>query len=140
MRLGKDRRSGYLASVPLFAGLSKRELGEVSGIAVEVQVSAGTVLIEEGSRGREFFVLVDGTATVTRDGETLNTVGSGSWFGEIALVAHVPRTATVTATSAARLLVVNERAFADLMARVPSIAPKVLATLGERLAEHQRAD
>lgn len=139
MRLGKRGKTDLLAGVPLFAGLSRRELGEVAAIADEIALPAGRVLIEEGARGREFFVLVDGAVEVTRDGRRINTAETGSWFGEISLVAHVPRTATVTATSPVRLLVVEEQAFGGLMRRMPSIAVKVLATVGERLAEQTSA-
>jgi CRP/FNR family cyclic AMP-dependent transcriptional regulator len=139
MRLGKKGKSDLLAQVPLFAGLSKRELGEVAAIADEISLPAGRTLIEEGDRGREFFVLVEGDAVVTRKGRTINRVSGGAWFGEIALVAHVPRTATVTTESPVRLLVVTEHAFASLIRRIPAIAVKVLATVGERLAEVQKS-
>jgi CRP/FNR family transcriptional regulator, cyclic AMP receptor protein len=139
MRLGKTSKSDLLAAVPLFAGLSKKELGEVAAIADEISLPAGRRLIEEGTRGREFFVLVEGTAAVSRKGRKINEVEGGSWFGEIALVADVPRTATVTATSAVRLLVVTEHGFRSLIQRVPGIAVKVLATVGERLAEYQKS-
>lgn len=138
MRLRKAGKTDLLAAVPLFAGLSKKDLGEIASIADEISLPAGRTLIEEGERGREFFVLVDGTATVERNGRKIDEVGSGSWFGEIALVAQVPRTATVTTSSPVRLLVVHESAFRTLVQRLPSIAVKVLATMGERLAEHQK--
>jgi CRP/FNR family transcriptional regulator, cyclic AMP receptor protein len=139
MRLGKKSKTDLLGSVPLFAGLSKKELGEVAMIADEIDLPAGREVIAEGDRGREFFVLVDGTAKATRKGRTVNAMGPGTWFGEIALVAHVPRTATVTTTSPVRLLVVTEAAFSGLMTRIPAIAVKVLQSVGERLAEHQKA-
>jgi CRP/FNR family transcriptional regulator, cyclic AMP receptor protein len=139
VRLGRQRKSDLLAKVPLFVGLSKKELAEVASIADELDVPPGRELIREGERGREFFVLVDGSAVVTRRGRKVNEVGPGSWLGEIALVAHVPRTATVTTTSPVRLLVVTEQAFAGLMTRIPGIAVKVLQSVGERLAEFQTA-
>lgn len=139
MRLGKSGKTDLLARVPLFAGLSKKELGEVAAIADEIDLPEGRTLIREGDRGREFFVLVSGSAAVTRKGRKINTAEAGSWFGEIALVAQVPRTATVTSTSPVRLLVVSEPAFKGVMQRIPAIAVKVLATVGERLAEAQKA-
>jgi CRP-like cAMP-binding protein len=122
-----------LARVPLFSGCSKRELQEVAALADELDLSEGTVLIKEGERGREFFVIVDGTVAVTKDGRRVSTLGGGDWIGEIALVSDVPRTATVTTTSPVRLLVVTDRAFSGLIKRSPSIALKVLASVAERL-------
>ncbi|HJU47386.1 MAG TPA: cyclic nucleotide-binding domain-containing protein [Gaiellaceae bacterium] len=133
MALRKDAKTKLLESVPLFAGCSRKELGEVALIADEMDFREGKTLITEGERGREFFVLVDGTAKVTRGGRRVRELSAGSFFGEIALVSDVPRTATVTSTSPVRVLVITDRAFEGLMRRVPSIAIKVLAALAERV-------
>jgi CRP-like cAMP-binding protein len=133
VRLRKDAKMDLLAKVPLFSGCSKRELQEVAALADELDLSEGTVLIKEGERGREFFVIVDGTVAVSRNGRRISTLGGGDWIGEIALVSDVPRTATVTTTSPVRLLVVTDRAFSGLIKRSPSIALKVLASVAERL-------
>jgi CRP-like cAMP-binding protein len=122
-----------LKRVPLFAQCSKKELEQLALVADEIDVREGTVLTSEGDRGREFFVLVEGTADVRRKGRKVNTMGTGDFFGEIALVSERPRTATVTATSPVRLLVVTDRAFRALMRNLPSIQLKVLATLADRL-------
>jgi CRP-like cAMP-binding protein len=92
----------------------------------------GKVLTTEGDPGREFFVLIEGTADVRRKGRKVNTMGAGDFFGEIALVSNRPRTATVTATSPMRLLVITDRAFRELMRKTPSIQTKVLSALAER--------
>lgn len=133
MALRKDAKTKLLESVPLFAGCSKKELGEIALIADELDLKEGRTLITEGERGREFFVLVQGTATVTRRGRKVRELGPGSFFGEIALVSDVPRTATVATASPVRVLVVTDRAFERLMQRVPSIAIKVLGALAERV-------
>lgn len=133
MRLRKDAKTDLLAQVPLFSGCSKRELQEIAALADELDLPEGTVLIKEGERGREFFVIVDGTVDVTKDGRRVTALGGGSWIGEIALVSDVPRTATVTTTSPVRVLVVTDRAFSGLIKRSPSIALKVLASVAERL-------
>ena len=98
-----------------------------------VRLGDGATLIREGERGREFIVIAEGTVKVTRNGKELRELGAGEFIGEIALVADVPRTATVTATSPVRLLVVTDRAFRGLLEQMPSIAKKVLQSLGERL-------
>jgi CRP-like cAMP-binding protein len=133
VRLHKDAKIDLLKDVPLFAGCSKSELQRIASLADELDVGDGSTLIREGERGREFIVIADGTVRVTRSGKQLRDLGPGDFIGEIALVADVPRTATVTATSPVRLLVVTDRAFRGLLEQMPSIAKKVLQSLGERL-------
>jgi CRP-like cAMP-binding protein len=132
--LHRNRKVELLKRAPLFAGCSKKELGEIARVADEIDFGAGHVLTREGASGREFFVLVDGAAEVRRNGRKVSTLGSGDFFGEIALVSERPRTATVTTTAPARLLVVTDRAFRELMRNVPSIQLKVLTALADRLA------
>ena len=133
MRLHKDAKIDLLKNVPLFAGCSKSELQRIASLADELDLADGATLIREGERGREFIVVASGTVRVTRNGRELRELGAGDFIGEIALVADVPRTATVTATSPVRLLVVTDRAFRGLLEQMPSIAKKVLQSLGERL-------
>ena len=133
MRLHKDAKIDLLKNVPLFAGCSKTELQRIASLADELDLGDGATLIREGERGREFIVIAEGTVKVTRNGKQLRDLGAGDFIGEIALVADVPRTATVTATSPVRLLVVTDREFRGLLEQMPSIAKKVLQSLGERL-------
>jgi CRP/FNR family cyclic AMP-dependent transcriptional regulator len=139
VRLGRNAKIELLKRVPLFAGCSKRELKELALNADEAYFREGTALTREGRPGREFIVLVDGTARVTREGHTLAELGAGDWFGEIALVKKVPRTATVTATTPVRVLVVTDREFRHVVEEMPSIALKVLASVGDRLAQDATA-
>ncbi len=134
MRLGRDAKVELLKSVPLFAGCSKAELRRLAATADEIDVRTGFVMMREGRAGREFFVLIDGTVEVTKQGKKLSQLEGGDWFGEIALLTKVPRTASVTATSAVRALVVTDRAFRHLVEEMPSIGIKVLASVGDRLA------
>lgn len=134
MLLGRNAKIELLKSVPLFASCSKAELHRLAATADEVDVREGYVLVREGRPGREFFVLVDGTVQVTAKGREIAELHGGDWFGEIALLTKVPRTASVTTTSAVRALVVTDRAFRQLVETMPSIALKVLASVGERLA------
>ena len=133
MRLKKDTKVDLLRGVPLFAGCSKTELQRIASLADELDLAEGATLIREGERGREFLVVVSGTVSVTKRGKKVADLGAGDFIGEIALVSDVPRTATVTATSPVRLLVVTDRAFRGLIEEMPSIATKVLQVLGERL-------
>jgi CRP-like cAMP-binding protein len=134
MALGRNTKIELLRNVPLFAGCSKKELRELASRTDEIDLREGYVLTREGGSGREFIVLVEGTARVTREGKTLADLSAGDWVGEIALLTNVPRTATVTATSPVRVLVVTARSFKLLVETMPSIALKVLASVGDRLA------
>ena len=134
MRLRRNAKVELLRHVPLFSECTQRELGQISSLADELYQPEGTKLISEGTKGREFFVLVDGSVDVGREGRKLGSLGSGSFFGEIALVSDTPRTATVTAASAVRLLVITAQAFQRLLLDTPSLRPKVLAALAERVA------
>jgi CRP/FNR family transcriptional regulator, cyclic AMP receptor protein len=135
VRLRKDAKLELLRQVPLFAGCSKRELGEISTLADELSFPAGRTLIEEGRQGHEFFLLVEGEVDVRAKGRKLNTLSDGAFFGEMALVSQRPRNATVTTSSPVRVLVVHEQAFRRLLRDSPPIQLKVLQTLADRAAE-----
>ena len=130
----KDMKIEAIKHVPLFATLSKRELAAVAAIADEIDLADGTELIREGDRGREFFVLLEGSADVRKGNRKIRSLGGGDFFGEIALVAHTPRTATVVARSPIRALVITDRAFKSLLEKMPEVQAKVLQALAERLA------
>jgi len=132
----KDAKLEMLRHVPLFAGCSKKELGEISTLADELSLPAGTKLIEEGRQGHEFFLLVDGEVDVRMKGRKVKSLGTGAWFGEMALVSSLPRNATVTALSPVRVLVVHEQAFRRLLRDSPGIQLKVLQTLADRAVEN----
>jgi CRP-like cAMP-binding protein len=130
----KNSKIELLRSVPLFEGCSKRELGEIAALADEIDLPEGKTLITEGERGREFFALLDGSVEVRRKGRKVREMGPGEFFGEIALVADAPRTATVRTTAPSRALVVVDRDFRSLLERSPGTQSKVLTALARRLA------
>jgi CRP/FNR family cyclic AMP-dependent transcriptional regulator len=132
--LHRNDKVELIRRVPLFSGCSKRELEQISHLADEIDLREGKVLISEGERGREFFVLLEGEAEVTKAGSHINTLRSGDFFGEIALVSDSPRTATVIASSPIRALVITDRSFKHLLKESPEIQRKVLVELAERLA------
>lgn len=137
--LGKNAKIELLKRVPLFAGCSNAELREIALSADELDLRDGYVLTREGKPGREFFVLIEGTARVTKKDKKIADLSGGDWFGEIALLTHTPRTATVTATSPVRVLVVTDRAFRRVVETMPRIALKVLASVGQRLEHDARS-
>jgi CRP/FNR family transcriptional regulator, cyclic AMP receptor protein len=134
--LRHNEKVDVIKRVPLFAGCSKRELEQIAQIADEIDLAEGKEMTREGSRGREFFVLLEGEADVTKGGSSINKLGPGDFFGEIALISDSPRTATVTATSPVRALVITDRSFRRLLDEQPEIQRKVLMALAERLAPH----
>ena len=124
-----------LKSVPLFAGCSEAELREISAISDEIDFQQVKRLnVERQEAVSEFFVIVEGQATVTREGQEIATLGPGDWAGEIALISDTPRTASVTAATPIVVLVITRGAFAALLRDTPTIAQKVLASVGARLA------
>ena len=137
MRRGKVKRDAkleLLGGVPLFAGCSKADLRWVAGATGEEAFAAGDEVIREGEPGFDFFVIAEGEADVRRAGRKVSSMGPGEFFGEIALVADVPRTATIVARTDLVLLTITDLDFRDLVMDQPSIARNVLRSLGERIA------
>lgn len=135
MRSNSNTKLDLLRSVPLFSQCTPAELEQISAICDEVDFQAGKRLIVEGQDAvSEFFVIVEGQATVTRGGQEVSTLGPGDWAGEIALISDTPRTASVTAATTIVVLVITRGAFGALLRDSPSIAQKVLASVGARLA------
>jgi CRP/FNR family transcriptional regulator, cyclic AMP receptor protein len=122
-----------LAGIGLFSGLSKKDLARLDQWSDELNVPAGTSLTGEGRLAHEFCVIVDGAATVTRDGHRVAELGPGDFFGEIALLETGRRTATVTASTSMRLIVMFEREFRLMRSEMPAVADKIRATLQARL-------
>ncbi|MGH2972472.1 MAG: cyclic nucleotide-binding domain-containing protein [Gaiellaceae bacterium] len=123
-----------LRSTPLFAHCSSRQLAEIASTVDEIDVPAGRTVAREGLIGHEFVVLADGIADVEQDGQIVNKLGPGDFFGEIALVTGEPRTATVTTRTPARLLVFSAPAFRALLARAPRVRRRVVASAALRAA------
>jgi CRP-like cAMP-binding protein len=133
VELRKNAKLKLLKRVPLFARLSGAELERISMVADELDFKEGKELAREGAAGREFFVIIEGTAEVTRGKRKLRTLSDGDFFGEISLITRLPRTASVTTVSPMRALVITDRSFRRMLADSPAIQRKVLEALGERL-------
>lgn len=134
IRFSSDTKVEALKRSPLFEGLNRKQLRQLAQLSDDLSVPAGTVLCREGSRGREFFVILDGEAAVTRAGRTVATLGPGEFFGEVALIERVERTATVQAASPLRFFVISDQAFGELLAADPGVERKILGALVKRLA------
>ncbi len=129
----RSQKIDVLRRVPLFGGLTQRQLDLIARHADEVNVDVGTVLARQGSLGWEFFVILDGRARVDMDGKSIATLEAGDIVGEMSLIDQKPRIATVVAKTPMVLLVVPSRSFATLLDEVPALRKKVLVTLCERL-------
>ena len=122
-----------LRELPLFRGGRRDELALVARNVTEHHVAAGTVLMREGDVGREVAFIVEGTATVAVRGRCVARLGPGDVAGELALLEHAPRTATVVAETDLVLLVSGPAEFAVLVAQVPGFSRRLLASLAGRL-------
>ena len=133
MLLGKNTKIQLIKNIPLFARLSKKELEQVAALADEIDFPGGKEIIREGERGREFFILLDGGADVLRGGERIAHLAKGDFVGEIAVIARVPRNATVKTTEPTRALVVTDQALRGLLRKFPDMQLKVLQAVAERV-------
>ena len=131
--LHRNAKIDLIKRAPLFARCTKKEIEQVAHLADEIDLREGKDLTVEGKPGREFFVLIEGTADVRRKGRRVNQMKDGDFFGEIALISGAPRTATVTATSPVRALVITDRDFRTLLKKSPAMQLRVLEALAERL-------
>jgi CRP-like cAMP-binding protein len=123
-----------LDGIPLFANLSKKEREQVARWADEIDEPAGAHLLDQGRLAHEFFVLTEGTVEVCKDGEHLTDLQPGDFFGEIALVEHDRRTASVVATTPVRAIVMHAREFGAMRVEMPSVCTKIEDAIKARLA------
>lgn len=130
-----DQFLQFLQKVPMFQACSKKDLITIGRLAEDVKVDAGQALVKEGARGEEFFIITNGTATVSRAGKTIATLGPGDYFGELALLDPAPRDATVTADTALEVLVLGKREFSGLLVEIPTISHKIMVGMARRLHE-----
>ena len=128
-----DSKADALGRAPVFEGLSRGDLQELAKVTEDLEVEEGRVLCREGETAREFFVIVEGEVEVTKGGETVRTLGPGDFFGEIALIEHLPRTATVTARSPLRFFVLTSQAFLALLDRQQGVERQILRALARRV-------
>lgn len=131
--VSRDAKIALLRSVPLFAGLDTHQLERLGTLADEIDLPEGRVLMRQGESGNEMMVLVDGSVRVERDGRVIAERGPGETMGEISLIDHGERTATVTLTAPSRLLVVGHREFHSLMDEFPEVKMRVLESMARRI-------
>jgi CRP/FNR family transcriptional regulator, cyclic AMP receptor protein len=135
VQIAKKRRLELRGAVWLFEQCSQRELDLLQRAVTLLDVPAGRALAEQGALGREFVVIVDGTAAVTRDGTQLAVLGPGSFFGEMSLLDGQPRAATVTTLEPTTVLVLGGAEFGAVVKTMPSVDRKMLSVLAARLRD-----
>jgi len=128
-----DRRIELLATVPLFAGSSKRQLRSVLDWTKQYTYKSGATIVSEGAKGDELFVLLDGNATVSRGGRTVTRLTGGDFFGEMAVIDGRPRMATVVADGPVECLALKQKDFKSMLAGDPLIAWNLLGSLAARI-------
>lgn len=126
-----------LRSIPLFVGCNDKELAEIKKLADEIDIKAGEVIFRQGAFGQDAFVLLSGAVTVSVGGNEVAHLTVGSHFGELAPLDHLPRSATVTAQSDARLLVFGAREFSSLLGAHPTVSRKMMSDLAHLAREAQ---
>lgn len=126
-----------LAEQPVFARCSSKELEAVARIGTAIVIEPGYVLTREGRRGYEFFVIVEGEASCTIDGAEVATLEQGDFFGEMALLDGGTRSATVTAVTPMKVIVIDSREFSGMIGDAPAAARQIMTKLAERLRAAQ---
>ena len=124
-----------IAKVPIFSSLDPDQLTTVANWFDAEHAREGVRLVGEGSHGYSFFVLAEGTAAVTAEGEELATLQAGDFFGEVAMLGSGRRTATVTSTAPVRLLVMFGTEFRQLQDAYPEIVDRITRAMQERVGD-----
>ena len=128
----------HLRNIPLFQSFSQKDLEKVAKAGDEVSMPAGSLIVDQGQMGREAFVILEGTVTVKRNGKKVASAGPGTIVGELSLLDHGPRTATVTAETDVTLLVLSQRTFLAVVDDVPALSHKLLSSLANKIRELDR--
>lgn len=137
--MAKKAHLDNLRNVPLFAACSNKDLERIAKASEEITMTAGSIITDQGQTGREAFIVLDGSVTVRRNGKKVATLGPGTVVGELSLLDHGPRTATVVCDTDCKLLLLDQRHFMSVLEQVPTLAHKMLATLSGRIRDLDRA-
>ncbi len=133
------RKVALLEKLPLFAGLSHRDLSQISTLMDEIEVPAGKRLATAGQPGHEMFIIVDGRAQVTTRAGRRVYLGPGDFFGEMSLLDGEPRSANVEATTAMRVFALATRQFWQLLDESPGVVRKIMQALSRRIRQSEQS-
>ena len=123
----------HFQRVPLFASVSKKGIREIVAAATEIDLRAGTQLVGQGEHGRELYVILRGTADVMVDGRKVSELAPGDFFGELAFLHPAPRSATVTARTDMRVMVLDSRAMDVIVEQEPVVAKRLMEAMAKRI-------
>ena len=136
--MARSEHISRLGDLELFSGCSKKDLQNIAKSSDEIDVNAGTTIVEQGDMGTEAYVVLSGEATVRRNGRKIATLSAGDAIGELSLLDRGPRTAYVEAATDMRLLKIDAKSFTKLLKETPSLSGKLLAALASRVRDLDR--
>lgn len=136
--MARSEHINRLGDLELFSGCSKKDLQNIAKSSDEIDVTAGSTIVEQGDMGTEAYVVLSGDAVVKRNGRKIATLGTGDAIGELSLLDRGPRTAYVEASTDMRLLRIKSKDFSSLLKDTPSLSVKMLAALAGRVRELDR--
>ncbi len=128
-----------LGAVPLFEGLSKRQLKKVADLAEVAVFMAGAKLVEQGVVGDSFYIVLTGQAKVVANGRTVNHLLPGDHFGEISLLDGEPRSASVVSETQMTLVVITQKQFFAMLAKDPEVSICILEGLARAVRRMDRS-
>ena len=128
----------HLRNVSLFSACSTKDLQKIAKAGDEITMPAGSLIVDQGQTGREAFVVLEGTVAVKRNGKKVATLGPGTVVGELSLLDHGPRTATVTCETDCTLMLITQRHFSAVLDEIPALSHKILAALAGRIRDLDR--
>lgn len=133
-----DDIAATLSAVPMFSRLSAKERRQVAKALGVHDVAEGVMLVRQGEAGDTFYVLLEGDAKVVRNGRKIATLGTGDWFGELALLDPAPRNADVVTLNAGVVGMLDAKSFRRLIAELPAMTARLLAGLARRVRDGDR--
>ncbi len=133
--MARNTKTDHLRNVQMFSVCTDKELAQIARACDEMEIGAGAVVVEEGTDGEGFYLIVTGEAEVSRGGNRVATVGPGQYFGELSLLDEAPRNATVTATTPMTLIRLRRREFSAVLDSWPGVAHKLLQHMARRLRQ-----
>ena len=137
--MDQDEKIERLQEVPIFRHCTRRQLRAIARITGVFDAPASSVLTRTGEPGREFFLILDGTARVEISPRKRGKMGPGDFFGEMSLLDGEPRSATVVAETGLRMLVIDGKHFWELLKEVPELTYTIMATLSRRVRQAEKS-
>ena len=134
---GASDATALLASVPFFAGLDVKKRGALADQGKELTYKAGDSIVDEGTMGVGFYLIMDGKAEVRKGAKVLATLGRGQFFGEMSLIDEQPRSADVVAVAPTKCWALSSWAFSATIKTHPEVALTMLKEMVKRLRAAQ---